>query len=143
MAITVSLYNHTAARFASGANAESDTYKLILCTSATFNAADATFAAITKTEVANGNGYTTGGVSLSNVVVSTVTTNDAKFDADDVTWTASGGPLTASYAILYNDTDANDPPVAFIDFGGSQTAGDTTQFKIVWNANGIFSFTVA
>jgi hypothetical protein len=143
MAVTVSLYNHTAKRFAEGSNASGDTYKVMLCTAATFTAADTTLAGITKTEVANANGYTTGGATLANVAVTTVTTNDAKFDADDASWTASGGSITASYAILYNDTDANDPPVAFIDFGGSESAGDTTDFRIVWNASGIFTFTVA
>jgi hypothetical protein len=141
--VSISLYDHTAKRFAEGSNAIADTYKVMLCTSATFTAADTTLAGITKTEVANGNGYTTGGAALSNAAVTTVTTNDAKFDADDVTWTASGGSVTASYAILYNDTDSNDPPLAFIDFGGSQSAGDGTDFKIVWNASGIFTFTVA
>lgn len=143
MPVTVSLYNHTAARFASGANAVADTYKVKLLTAATFDATHTTLAGTGGTEVANANGYTTGGASLANVAVTTVTTNDAKFDADDVSWTASGGAITASYGILYNDTDTDDPPVAFIDFGGSQSAGDTTQFKIVWNASGIFTFTVS
>lgn len=143
MAITISLYNHTTQRFASGANASGDTYKVKLLTAATFDATHTTLAATGGTEVANANGYTTGGASLANVAVTTVTTNDAMFDADDVTWTASGGAIAASYAILYNDTDANDPPVAFIDFGGSESAGAGTDFKIVWNASGILSFTVA
>lgn len=143
MAVTISLYNHTAKLFADGSNAVADTYKVMLCTAATFNAANTTLAGVTKTEVASGNGYTTGGATLANVTVSTVTTNDAVFDADDATWTASGGSITASYAILYNATDANSPPLAFVDFGGSQTAGDTTQLKVVWNASGIVSFTVA
>jgi hypothetical protein len=143
MAVTINLYNHTAKRFADGSNAVGDTYKVLLATAATFTAADTTLAGVTYTEVANGNGYTTGGVALTGVAVTTVTTNDAKFDADDASWTASGGSITASYAILYNDTDADDPPVAFIDFDGSESAGDTTDFKIVWNASGIFTFTVA
>ena len=143
MAPSISLYNHTAQRFASGLNASGDTYKVMLCTAATFNAADTTLAGITKTEVANGNGYTTGGATLANVAVTTVTTNDAKLDADDLTWTAAGGSIAAAFAILYNDTDANDPPVAFIDFDGTQTAADGTEFKVAWNAGGIFTFTVA
>lgn len=143
MAVTVSIYNHTAQRFASGANASTDTYKVMLCTAATFNAADTTLAGITKTEVASGNGYTTTGASLVSVAVTTVTTNDAKFDANDVTWTVpAAGTLTASYGILYNDTDANDPPVAFIDFDGSKSATDGAIFQIIWNADGIFTFTV-
>lgn len=143
MAVTISLYNHTAKLFAEGSNIPGDTYKVALYTTATFTASDTTLAGVTGTQVTNANGYTTGGAALTNVAVTTVTTNDAKFDADDVTWTASGGSITASYAILYNDTDANDPPIAFIDFGGSESAGAGTDFKIVWNASGIFTFTVA
>lgn len=142
MAVTISLYNHTAQRFGSGANAVGDTYKVKLLTAATFDATHATLAATGGTEVANANGYITGGATLANVAVSTVATNDAMFDADDVTWAASGGAITASYAILYNDTDTNDPPVAFIDFGGTESAGVGTDFKIVWSASGILSFTV-
>lgn len=143
MAVTISLYNHTAKLFADGSNAVADTYKVKLYTSATFTAADTTLAGITGTEATAGTGYTAGGQALTGVAVTTVTTNDAKFDANDVVWTASGGSITASYAVIYNDTDANDPPLAFIDFGGSQSAGDTTDFKVVWNASGIFTFTVA
>lgn len=143
MAITISLYNHTAARFASGANAVGDTYKLKLLTAATFSAAHTTLAGTGGTEVANGNGYTTGGATLANVAVTTVSTNDAAFDADDVAWTASGGSLAAAFGILYNDTDTNDPPVAFIDFDGTKTAADGTNFIVSWNASGIFTFTVA
>lgn len=143
MPASISIFNHTSKRFAEGSNASSDTYKLILATAATFDATATTLAGVTYTEVASGNGYTTGGATLSNVAVTTVTTNDAKFDADDVTWSASGGAITASYGILVNTTDANSPPVAFIDFGGSQSAGDGTQFIVSWAAAGIFTFTVA
>lgn len=141
MAVTISLYNHTAKLFADGSNAVGDTYKVMLCTALTFNAANTTVSGVTKTEVANGNGYTTGGPSLTGVTVTTVTTNDAAFDANDITLTASGGSITASYGLLYNSTDST--PLAVIDFGGSESAGDGTDFKIVWNASGIFTFTVA
>lgn len=142
MAITVSTYDHTVWRFVSGANAAGDTYKLILATAATFNASHTTLAGITYTEVANGNGYTTGGKALTGVAITQVG-NDAKFDADDVTWTASGGPIAASYGILVDDTDTNDPPLVLIDFGGSQSAGDGTDFKAIWPAAGIFTFTLS
>lgn len=142
MPATISLYNHTARRFFDGSNSPTDTYKVRLLTAATFNAAHATLAATGGTEVANSNGYTTGGATLTGVAVSTVTTNDAMFDANDASWTAAGGPITASFGILYNDTDADDPPLAFIDFDGSQTAADGTDFKIIWNASGIVTATV-
>ena len=140
---TISLYNQTAARFASGANAVGDIYKLALFSSATFDATDANLADVTGTQLSTANGYTSGGATLTNVTANTVSTNDAAFDADNVTWIASGGPITASYAILYNDTDASDPLVAFIDFEGEQSAGDGTAFNVNWNASGILTFTVA
>lgn len=143
MPVTISLYNHTAKLFADGSNAAADTYKVRLMSAATFNATHTTLAATSGTEVANGNGYTTGGATLAGVTVATTTTNDATFDANDVTWSASGGSISAVAAILYNSTDTNSPPLAFIDFGGTETAGDGTDFKIVWNASGIFTFTVA
>ena len=143
MAVTISLYNHTTARFANGSNAVGDTYRVKLLTAATFNATHTTLDSTGGTEVANANGYTTGGTALTGVAVTTVTTNDAKFDADDATWTASGGSITASYGILYNSIDDDLPPVAFIDFDGSKSAGSGTNFTITWNASGILTFTVA
>lgn len=142
MPLSITLSNHTARRFADGSNAVGDTYKLLLATSATFTASATTLAGITYTEVANGNGYTTGGATLSNVVV-TQTSNDAAFDADDVIWTASGGSIAAAYGILYCSSDSGSPPIAFIDFGGTQTAVSGAQFKVIWNAAGIVTFTVA
>jgi hypothetical protein len=144
MAITISLYNHTARRFADGSNAVADTYKvkLLSANAGGFDATHTTLAGVGGTEVSNA-GYTAGGATLANVAVTTTTTNDATFDADDASWTATSAALSAIAAVIYNDTDANDPPLAYIDFGGTQTAQDTAQFKIVWNASGIFSFTVA
>lgn len=142
MAVTISLFNHTAKRFASGENAVGDTYRVKLYSSTTFDAAATTLASVTGTEASTGTGYTAGGAALTNVTVTVETTNDAKFDADDVTWTASGGPIAAAFGVIYNDTDADDPPLAYIDFDGLQSAGDGTDFKIVWNASGIFTFTV-
>ena len=140
---TISLYNHTARRFASGANAVTDTYRVALFSAATFDATDVNLADVTGTQLGTANGYTSGGQALTGVTVETVSTNDAAFDANDVVWGADGGPLTASYAIIYNDTDVDDPLVAFIDFEGAESAGDGTDFIIAWNASGIVTFTVA
>lgn len=139
---TIQLYDHTVGRFVTGANIASDTYKVMLCSAATFDATNTTLAGITKTEI-TASGYTAGGATLTNVTLATSTTNDAKFDADDVVWTVSTGSLTASYGILYNDTDANDPPVAFLNFGGSRSVSAPNTFSILWNANGIVLFTYA
>lgn len=144
MAVTITLYNHAAAKFADGSFAAGDTYKLKLYSALTPSAAHTTLAAVDAagTEATTGTGYTAGGATLSSVAVTTVTTNDAKFDAADVSWTASGGSIAAAYGVIYNDTDTNDPPVAYVNFDGTQTAGDGTDFLVTWNADGIFTFTV-
>lgn len=142
MAPSINLYNHTARRFADGSNSGTDTYKLMLATAAVFDADDEALGDVDVTEVAEANGYLSGGATLAGLTVETVGVNGAKFDADNAVWSASGGPIAASFAILYNDSDTDDAPVAFIDFDGEQSAGDGTDFIIVWNDDGIFTWTV-
>jgi hypothetical protein len=142
MAVTVSLYNHTARRFADGSNSPEDTYFIILCTASDFDAVNETISQVNHTELEEANGYLTGGLELTSVAVLTTTTNDAKFTANNLTWSATGGDIVASSAILFNGTDGSTPPLLHIDFGEEITVLDGTDFRIVWNTNGIISFTV-
>lgn len=145
MAVTISLYNHTAAKVLDGSFAVGDTYKATLYSSFSFDAADTTKTAAESggTQLSTANGYTQDSKTLANVAVTTVTTNDAKWDADDLSWTASGGAIAAAGCLIYNDTDVNDPPVAYIDFGATQTADDGSDLKVIWSASGIFTVTVS
>ena len=141
MAVTVTLYNHTRDRFLSGANAVGDTYKVNLYSTLPANATATTKTAAESgaTQLSTANGYTQDSKTLTTVAVTIVSTTNGKFDADDVSWTASGGSIAASFAMIYNDTDTNGPPVARIDFGGTVTALTGVAFVIAWDANGIFS----
>lgn len=143
MAEQISPFNHTTRLFMNGSNAVGDTYKLILYTALTFDATQTTLAGLTGTEVTNANGYTSGGLALTNVTVTTVNTNGAKFDADDAIWTASGSDISAVKGIIYNDTDTNDPPLWFIDFDGTKVATAGNQFKVIWPATGIATLSVS
>ena len=107
---------------------DSDTIKIALYTSsATLSAATDTYT--TSNEVANGNGYTTGGVTLANASVIENGTSGC-FDSDDPSW--SSATFTARGALIYNDTDG-DRAIAVLDFGGDfAVAGGT--FKIVFPA---------
>ena len=107
---------------------DSDTIKIALYTSsATLNATTDTYT--TSNEVANGNGYTTGGVTLANASVIENGTSGC-FDADNPEWTSA--TFTARGALIYNDTDG-DRAIAVLDFGGDfSVAGGT--FKIVFPA---------
>ena len=105
---------------------DSDTIKIALYTSsATLNATTDTYT--TSNEVANGNGYTTGGVTLANASVIENGTSGC-FDADNPEWTSAS--FTARGALIYNDTDG-DRAIAVLDFGGDFTVSSGT-FRIVF-----------
>jgi hypothetical protein len=120
---------------------DSDSIYIALYTSsATLSAA--TDGYITSNEVANGNGYTTGGVALASKAV-TEDTNSASttagsgiFDAADPEWTSA--TFTARGALIYNKTlgDASSNArgaIAILDFGGDFSVSGGT-FKIVFPA---------
>lgn len=90
-------------------------------------------------EVANGNGYTTGGATLTEVAVTKETTTDVgKLDAADVTWAAS--TITARGAVLYRNvgTAATDNLIAYFDFGADKSSSNGN-FTIQWHTDGILT----
>lgn len=138
---SITVYNHTKSRFLSGANAVSDTYRVNLYTAlpANLTATTKTGAETGATQLATANGYTQNTMTLSGVAVTITTTDDATFDAADVSWTATGGSIAAGFAMVYNDTDTDDPPVFRIDFDGTVTATVGIPLVLGWNASGIFT----
>jgi len=114
---------------------DSDTLHIALYTSsATLSAA--TDGYITANEVANGNGYTTGGIALASKTVEENSTSGV-FDAADPEFTSA--TFTARGALIYNKTlgDASSNSrgaIAVLDFGGDFTVSGGT-FKIVFPAN--------
>lgn len=93
-------------------------------------------------EVANGNGYTTGGATLTATWVRSTTT--VTFDANDVQWTASGGNIGPfQYAVIYDDTASSDELVAYCDLGDDYTIIDGNTATIAFNASGILSLSGA
>jgi len=117
-------------------NSTGDSFKIALYTSSADLSAITT-AYTTSNEVANGNGYTTGGAALTNVTPTSSGTT-AFTDFDDVTFSSS--TITARGALIYNDTEAGDPAVVVLDFGSdkSSTSGDfTIQFPTPDSSNAI------
>lgn len=85
-----------------------DTVKvaLVLSTSNAINKAlvGATYGALTN-EVANGNGYTTGGATAASpVIAGGGATATITFDTSNVSWTGSGAGFTARAAVIYDST---------------------------------------
>ena len=95
-------------------------------------------------EVANGNGYTTGGATLANKALTyTAGTNTVMLDADDVVWTSS--TITARYAVIRDTTPgtpATNPLIGYIDFGQDVSSVDGP-FTITWDAAGIGTIVVS
>lgn len=123
--------------------AEPTNYYVALVTSATAPTADInTFSELT--EIAAGNGYTSGGYSLArnSTDFDTLTEDDGTdkgiIKVKDVVWTASGGNLPASgngarYAVLLDDngTVGSRIVIAFWSLGSDRTVSDTQTLTLV------------
>jgi len=77
----------------------SDTWKMALFLSTSNIAAGSTTYAGLTNEHANANGYTTGGIAVTLTLAGT-TTVTVDISTDPV-WTASGGSITARFAVIY------------------------------------------
>lgn len=118
---------------------DTHTFKIMLVNNYTYDPTDENLVHIGSVEIANGNGYTTGGQSLTGVTFA-FGAGVTKWDADDVSWSASGGTIgVTDGAILYDDSATDDKLVCYIDFGQDESAGDGTDFKITFNASGILT----
>lgn len=127
----------------------SNTWKLGFYQS-TSNAATATLStrASVTNEVANGNGYLTGGKTLTGVVWSTgASAGQMRFKASALTWTASGGTIpNVKYAVLYNHstgTSAGNRKLAMVSTlsTGQFTVSQGNQLQVDLWTNGIFNLT--
>jgi len=90
---------------------------------------------------ATANGYTQN----SKAVTITTAQSGGTVTTDETTnpvWTASGGSITARFAVIYDDTHADDMPlcVCLLDTAPADvTATDGNTLTINMNASGIFT----
>lgn len=121
MAITAAVCNSFKLELlptAAGVHLSGDVYKIALYTSAA-TLSKATTAYSATNEVANGNGYTTGGATLAGLTTA-LDTDTAYLDwSTDPTWPAA--TITARGALIYNSSKSN-KAVAVLDFGGDITS---------------------
>lgn len=143
MTASVSFYNNWKAAVSDVA-IRSATLKLTLHSSSyTFAATHNVYADLTN-ELSTANGYTNGGQALAGVVWGQ-SGGTATFDATDLVWTASGGPLTARRAVLRAIGTFNsqvDPLILSILMDNTPadvTAPDGQPLTFQWNPSGIFT----
>jgi hypothetical protein len=149
MAVTATMPGQVASK-ANLANWGTGTYKCALMNSLAAYAQDTTdfWDDLDQDEVANGNGYTTGGNTLTTFTVSyDAATNRNRFRAVVPAWTSSGAGFSAVGAVIYEDTGGAataDPVIAVIDFGETLTASNGGTFTITLDATlGAFYTTAA
>lgn len=144
MAVTVTLYDATAANYAEvGQSFLSLGLILLDSDKATlFTASDFEVSAMVAAHDAGTHGWTagsSGGEPITSPVAQSG--NDAYLNADPVSVTASGGSITAKSAIVAEITGLpNIIPIAFIDFGGTETATAGNNFTVSW-PSGIITWT--
>lgn len=116
---------------------DSDTWKMaLLLSTSNIGASSTTFAGVTN-EHANDNGYTSGGASIT-LNLSGTTTVKVDIGTDPV-WTASGGSITARYAVIY-EVGGNVLCYCLLDDAPADvTATDGNTLTVAAHANGVFT----
>jgi hypothetical protein len=144
------MYESAKLAFANGTiDFDSHSFKINLYLS-TSNANTLTAATITQlsditNQVATNFGYTQN----TKAVTITTANSSGTITIDETTnpvWTASGGSITARFAVIYDDSHANDMPIAvcLLDTAPADvTATDGNTFTITMNASGILTLSGA
>jgi hypothetical protein len=116
---------------------DTDSYKCALFLSTSnIGAASTTYAGLTN-EVAQANGYTTGGIAVVLTLAGT-TTVTVDIQTDPV-WTASGGSITARFAVIY-EVGGRVLCYALLDSTPADvTATDGNTLTVAANASGVFT----
>jgi len=86
------------------------------------------------TQIANGNGYLTGGADAQ--VTWAEAAGTATATGTKVVWTASGGTIGPfQYVVLYNDTQTSpvDPLISWWDYGSALTLQIGETFSVKFN----------
>lgn len=110
------------------------TFKVALFASTTNLGAGSTTYSGVSNEVANGNGYTTGGVAVTIALSGTTTVT---VDSNDPEWTGSGAGFSARRAALYDVTAGRIVCYSILDSADVTWAASETK-AIQLHANGYF-----
>lgn len=142
MAVTIQNYNKMVEYFGDGTiDLDTDTFKGELYLAAyVFTATHNQRSDISSNAVTTGNGYTNPGQNLTSVTW-VESSGTVTWDSADQVWTASGGSIgPAEDMVIYDDTASAPVDALMIDiaFGQAETAGDGTDFRVNFNASGIF-----
>lgn len=115
---------------------DTDTFKMALFQSTSnIGASSTTYAGLTN-EHSNANGYTTGGKTLTPSLSGTTTVT---WDVDDQVWTASGGSITARFAVIYESAGDVLAYCLLDSTPADVTATSGNTLTVAINASGVFT----
>lgn len=120
-----------------GYNLHTDTIKVALTTS---DPAAVDVYGSLGGEVANGNGYTTGGATLAGQSAAHAA-GVLTFDATDPSWTATGAGFGFRYAFMYDNTSATKAVIGNWDYGSTVTLASGDSVTLVFAGTGILTIT--
>jgi hypothetical protein len=145
MAVTAFYYGpHFQSLYNKEIDFDSDTIKVMLCTSTYTPNQDTHRYKSDITNEVSGTGYTAAGATVSSPTIAyTGGTNVLNISGGNVSWASA--TFTARYAVVYDSTPASDatrPLIGYVDFGADQSPSNGT-LAITWNAGGIATVTVS
>ncbi len=95
------------------------------------------------TQIANANGYTTGGISVGTITGAQTSGTFKLVGGTDPVWTCATGPMGPfQYAVIYNDTPSSpaDPLIGWWDYGSALTLAIGETFTVdIDQTNGILT----
>jgi hypothetical protein len=117
-----------------GVNCGTDQFVVALSNTLPVNT-NATLSQITEISYTN--------LSSRNLTTASSSQSGGTFSLDfsDLILTASGAVPTFRYVVIYDDTVAGDPLVAWFDYGSSITMANADTFTLTFNASGLFTVT--
>lgn len=123
---------------------DSDTIKVMLCTSAYTPDQDTHRYKSDVTNEITGSGYTAGGITLTSATVTyDAANNRITFDAADAEWNPA--TITARHVVIYDATpgaDTTRPLIAFMSYD-ADVSSTAAPFRLIWDAAGICSLSVS
>lgn len=136
MALALVPFNKTLLNIGNGeVDLDTDTFKALLSLTAPIDA-DEELSDITQ--IANGNGYTTDGVTLSGVTWTNPSGKQVMFDSADFEWENLGGSPMAEFRYITIYSTANNKLIGRYDFGSGITVPVGSIFRMQPGANGHF-----
>lgn len=125
-----------------GCDLATDTIKVMLTNTAPV-VTNAKYSDISANELANGNGYTTGGATVTGTGATNASGTES-IAADATTFTSTTGNMGPfRYAVYYDDTHTDKPLIQFYDYGSSETLDGTASetFVITPASSKLFTLT--